>query len=199
MIIIASKNPGKVREIAALPAAAGLELRPVSEFEGCPDVPEDGTSCEENAVIKAVKYSLWLRRKHGIAPPVISEDSGLMIFSLLGWPGVYSARIAESDVERNWEVLDRMSGKRDRSAQFLAYTALAINGVLVESWRGSVTGAIAEEPRGDQGFGYDPIFLDLATGRTFAELSKQEKNRLSHRNKAWTQAFDYLNQHRVAI
>ena len=154
---------------------------------------------EENAVIKAVKYSLWLKREHGVSAPVIAEDSGLMVFSLMGWPGVHSARIAETDVERNWMVLDKLSGKRDRSAQFLAYTALAVNGVLVDSWRGSVTGAIAEEPRGNNGFGYDPIFIDLRSGRTFAELSKQEKNELSHRNQAWTQAFDYLKLHQSIV
>ena len=199
MIVIASRNPGKVREIAALPAASGLEIQAISDFDNCPDITEDGTNCEENAVIKAVKYSLWLRRTHGIAPPVISEDSGLMVFSLMGWPGVHSARIAETDVERNWQVLDRLRGKHDRSAQFLAYTALAVNGMLIESWRGSVSGAIAEEPRGEQGFGYDPIFIDLKSGRTFAELDKERKNALSHRNLAWTQAFDYLRQHHLPV
>ena len=199
MIIIASRNQGKVREIAALPAASGIELKAIAEFSSCPDVVEDGTTCEENAVIKAVKYSLWLRREHGISSPVIAEDSGLMVFSLMGWPGVHSARIAETAVERNWEVLDRLSGTRDRSAQFIAYTALAINGVLVESWRGTVTGAIAEEPRGESGFGYDPIFLDLQSGRTFAELDRNRKNELSHRNIAWTQAFDYVKQHHLPV
>ena len=199
MIIIASQNEGKVREVAALPAASGLDLRPISAFDACPDVVEDGTTCEENAVIKAVKYSLWLKRTHDVSAPVIADDSWLMVFSLMGWPGVHSARIAETDVERNWMVLDKLSGKRDRSAQFLAYTALAVNGVLVDSWRGSVTGAIAEEPRGNNGFGYDPIFIDLRSGRTFAELSKQEKNELSHRNQAWTQAFDYLKLHQSIV
>ena len=197
MIVIASRNPSKFREISQLPAAAGMELVPISQFANSPDVVEDGTTCEENAVIKAVKYSLWLVREHGIAPPVIAEDSGLMVFSLLGWPGVLSARIADTDVERNWMVLDKLSGKRDRSAQFLAYTALAINGVLVESWRGSVTGSIAEEPRGEHGFGYDPIFLDLASGRTFAELDPSRKNELSHRYMAWTQAVEYLKLHHL--
>lgn len=199
MVIIASRNQGKVREIDALPAASGIELKSISEFSDCPEVVEDGTTCEENAVIKAVKYSLWLRREHGIASPVISEDSGLMVFSLMGWPGVNSARIAETAVERNWEVLDRLSGKRDRSAQFIAYTALAINGVLVESWRGTVMGAIAEEPRGEAGFGYDPIFIDLQSGRTFAEIDRDRKNELSHRNIAWTQAFEFLRQHHLPL
>lgn len=199
MIVIASRNPGKVREISLLPAASGMQLAPISQYDNCPEIREDGTNCEENAVIKAVKYSLWLLREHGISPPVIAEDSGLMVFSLMGWPGVNSARIAETDVERNWMVLDKLSGKRDRSAQFLAYTALAINGVLVESWRGSVTGAIAEEPRGNQGFGYDPIFIDLASGRSFAELDSRSKNELSHRHLAWTQAFEYLQQHHLPV
>lgn len=92
-------------------------------------------------------------------------------------------------------VIDKLSGKRDRSAQFLAYTAMAVNGVLVESWRGSVMGSIAEEPRGENGFGYDPIFLDQGSSHTFAELDPARKNELSHRHLAWTQAFEYLNQH----
>ncbi|HES58385.1 MAG TPA: hypothetical protein ENO21_03035, partial [Firmicutes bacterium] len=89
MIVVASRNRGKVREIAALPAAKEFDLRSIAEFDGCPEIAEDGTSFEENAAIKAVKYSLWLKRTHHIWPVVAAEDSGLSIEGLLGWPGVH--------------------------------------------------------------------------------------------------------------
>ena len=194
MIVIASRNAHKIAEIAALPQAAGLQLVAVGDFSGAPEVEETGVAFEENAAIKAVRYSLFLKREHGIEPPVIGEDAGLMVEALLGWPGVYSARIAETPEQRIALVLERLGEHFNRSAQFVAYTALARNGQLVQTWRGVVSGRITAAPRGTGGFGYDPIFEDLETGRTFAEMSSEEKNARSHRRSAWSKALEYLRE-----
>lgn len=199
MIVLATQNEGKLREISALPAAAGFELVPISHWPGAPDVPEDGDTMEENAAIKAVKYSLWLRREHGVEPPVVAEDSGLQVEALLGWPGVDSKRIADSDPERIELLLERLGDSQLRTAYFNAFTALAINGHLLHTWRGVTPGRITTEPRGSSGFGYDPVFEDVELGQTFAEMSADEKNARSHRGKAWAQTFEYLREKGLGI
>ncbi|MCH7471683.1 non-canonical purine NTP pyrophosphatase [bacterium] len=196
MIVIASRNEHKIAEIQALPAADGLELKPISEFEGAPVIDEPGTTCEENSAIKAVKQSLWLKRELGIEPPVIAEDSGLEIESLMGWPGTQSARIAKASSERIIQVLERLGESANRSAQFVAHTALAINGHLIRTWRGVAQGRIVNKSRGSSGFGYDPVFEDLELKRTYAQLSTEEKNERSHRAKAWNQALAYLRSNK---
>lgn len=193
MLIIASQNKGKLREIAELPGAEGLELISITDYPGCPDVAEEGTSFEENAAIKAVKYSLWLKRDHGIWPPVVAEDSGLSVEGLLGWPGVFSARIADTDEARIAAVLERSAGLASRTARFTAVTAIAVNGVLLKTFTGYVQGALIDAPRGANGFGYDPIFEDPASGRTFAEMPAAEKNKISHRARAWEKLFKYVH------
>lgn len=194
MFIVATRNRGKVTEILDLPAAAGIDLRPVGDIAQPPDILEDGTTEEENAVIKAIKYSLWLKREKGLETPVLAEDSGLRVEALLGWPGVNSNRIAPSDPERIALVLETLGEQKMRTAEFVAYVALAINGQLIHVWRGQVTGLITHAPRGTNGFGYDPIFLLPDMERTYAEISTEEKNERSHRNKAWTRALDFLRE-----
>ncbi len=147
---------------------------------------------EENAVIKAVRYSLWLKREHGLELPVLAEDSGLHIEALLGWPGVESARIAETSDERIALVLERVRESHNRRAHFTAVVALAINGMFITSWRGVIIGQITLEPRGAAGFGYDPVFEDPTLGLTFAELPAAEKNARSHRALAWNKALQYM-------
>jgi XTP/dITP diphosphohydrolase len=198
VIIVATLNAHKLDEIRALPRARALDLRGLLDYEGVPEVVEDGVSCEENAMIKAVKYSLWLKREQGLTAPVIAEDSGLFIEALLGWPGVHSARIAPAASERIALVLARLQDALPRSAYFAAHTALAINGCPVGTWRGVVNGVITTEPRGSQGFGYDPVFEDPASGRTFAELTAAEKNMISHRTKAWELALAFAASQRFA-
>lgn len=192
MIVIASRNPHKVAEIRALAAAQDLELRAVDSFAGAPEVVEEGVAFEENAVLKAVRYSLWLKRIYDLEPPVVAEDAGLVVETLLGWPGVHSARIAETAEERIAMVLERLGEHKNRGAQFVAYTALAVNGQLLQTWRGVVAGRIALKPRGKYGFGYDPIFEELQSGQTFAEMPPAAKNERSHRTRAWTAALEYL-------
>jgi XTP/dITP diphosphohydrolase len=192
VIVIASRNPNKIEEIRALPAAAGLELRAIDEFIGAPEVDEEGMVFEENAVLKVVRYSLWLKRAYDVEPAVVAEDAGLVVEALLGWPRVMSGRAAETAEVRTALVLQRLGDHFNRSAQFVAATAYAVNGYLLKTWRGVVSGRITTAPRGSGGFGYDPIFEELQTGKTFAELSRDEKNQRSHRTKAWTAALDYL-------
>jgi XTP/dITP diphosphohydrolase len=192
VIVIASLNPHKLGEIAALPQADGVELTSIAQFAGVQPVVEDGASLEENAVIKAVRYSLWLKREHGLEPPVVAEDSGLHIEALLGWPGVESARVAPTAHERIALVLERLGEKANRRAQFSAVVALAVNGHYISSWRGVINGQITHAPRGEHGFGYDPVFEEPALGLTFAELPPEEKNSRSHRALAWAKAFQYL-------
>src|SRR5207248_2792520 len=131
MFIVATRNPGKVAEVLTLPAADGIDLRPVGTIAKPPEIVEDGTTCEENAVIKAIKYSLWLKRDLRQEVPVLAEDSGLMIEAELGWPGVNSNRIAPTDPERIEVVLKRMENQQMRTAEFVAFVALAINGQLI--------------------------------------------------------------------
>jgi XTP/dITP diphosphohydrolase len=194
MFVVGTRNRNKVEEILALPAAVGIELKPVIEIGNPPEVKEDGTTCEENSVIKAIKYSLWLKRELGKENPVLAEDSGLMIEALLGWPGALSNRTAESEQARNELVLERMADQQMRTAEFVAYVALAINGQLINVWRGQVLGRITHAPRGTNGFGYDPIFELTDRDQTYAEISTEEKNENSHRNKAWTRALDFMRE-----
>jgi XTP/dITP diphosphohydrolase len=198
VLVIASQNEGKVREIAALPGAAGLKLSAIREFAGCPDIAEDGTTFEENAAIKAVKYSLWLKRRHGIWPPVAAEDAGLSLEGLLGWPGVLSARIAEGDDERIDLVLQQAQGLASRAARFTAVTAVAVNGILIRTFAAHVPGRITQARTGVGGFGYDPIFEEAASGRTFAQMTPQEKNEVSHRGRSWIKLFEFVKTANLA-
>ncbi len=197
MIIVATLNAHKLEEIQALPAAQALVLRGLLDYQGAPEVIEDGVSCEENAMIKAVRYSLWLKREHGVTAPVIAEDSGLFVEALLGWPGVHSARVAATPEARIALVLEKLAEAVSRNAYFAAFTALALNGCPIQTWRGIVNGVIAATPRGNGGFGYDPIFEDSATGRTFAELSAERKISVSHRTKAWELALAFTASQQV--
>jgi XTP/dITP diphosphohydrolase len=197
VIVLATLSEHKLKEVHQLPGAAALELTPIFSLGLPPEVEESGSSLEENAAIKAVKYSLWLKRELGIQPPVLAEDSGLQIEALLGWPGVESKRVADSDPARIRLALDKLEEIPMRAAAFVAYVALAVNGHLLRTWRGAAGGRITDKPRGSGGFGYDPIFEDAELGRTFAELTAEEKNQRSHRGKAWGQAFEYMRTTRL--
>jgi len=192
VIVIGTGNRNKVVEIAALPAAQGLELSPAASFGTPPEIVEDGQTFLANAEIKALAYSTWLLEEYNIHPLVLAEDSGLEVDALSGWPGVNSARTAPTNEERIQLVLDKLTGVDDRRARFVAVTVLAEAGKVVGSWEGSVEGAITSQCRGDSGFGYDPVFEIVRLGKTFAELGRDMKNTMSHRTKAWTSAFNDL-------
>ncbi len=183
-ILIATTNPGKAREISAL-----LEDLPVKivhlgdpEFADLPEASEDGDTFEENAIQKAKHYA----ELSGL--PTIAEDAGLQIPALDGWPGVRSARVAATDVERVRLVLDRMKGKKykERLAMFISVAAFFDpSNENLETFLGVCQGSLAEEPRGENGFGYDPIFIHPGYGKTMAELTTEEKNLVSHRGQSF--------------
>ncbi len=181
-ILVATRNSGKLREFRALLAPLESRILSPADLDLEADFPESGHSFEENARLKAIQYSRLTRF------PVLADDSGLQVAALGGRPGVYSARYAgaeASDAERIRKLLDevRLRGG-GREARFVCALALARAGGLLFESLGVCHGILAAEPRGTNGFGYDPIFLFPELGKTFAELSEPEKNLYSHRARA---------------
>ena len=180
-VVLATRNPGKLTEFRALLEPSGCHVEGLPREAG-PDPAETGATYAENARIKALAAS------HSTGFPVLADDSGLEVFTLGRRPGVHSARYlgaAASDADRVRALLDelgRTAGPRE--ARFVCALALAQAGSVLLEVEGECRGIIAHEPRGDSGFGYDPIFLIPDLGRTSAELSSNEKNALSHRARA---------------
>lgn len=189
-ILVATTNPGKVQEITDILAAAGVDVVTPKELGITITVSEDGNTFEENAVRKAEAF----RDVSGL--PALADDSGLCVDALFGAPGVLSARFAgliARDEDNIALLLKTMRGMKDRNARFVCVAALAlVNGEVITA-RGEYHGMILEKPQGTGGFGYDPVFLDPVTGKTFAELSLEEKNRISHRKKALVALRDKLS------
>ena len=177
VLVIASGNAGKVREFAHLLEALPLEVRPMPEGM---EVEETGHTFAENARLKATAVALatgcW----------ALADDSGLAVDALGGAPGVHSARYADSDAARIERLLTEMEGAPERGACFVCALAVADpQGVVRLEVEGRCPGAILEAPRGTGGFGYDPVFEVVGTGRSFAEMAKEEKARLGHRGRAF--------------
>ena len=182
-IIFATGNEGKMREIRMIMADLGLEILSMKEAGICVEVDENGTTFKENAVIKA----------KGIAAVcndiVLADDSGLEIDALNKEPGVYSARYMGEDTSyriKNANLIERLEGVADenRTARFVCAIAAALPDGRVLETKAAMEGRIGYEERGENGFGYDPIFVLPEFGKTTAELSAEEKNELSHRGKA---------------
>ncbi|RZQ52331.1 non-canonical purine NTP pyrophosphatase [Pseudoalteromonas phenolica] len=184
-IVLATGNQGKVKELAAMLNELSIEVLPQSQFD-VPDVPETGTTFIENAIIKA-RHAAKIT---GL--PAIADDSGLEVDALNGAPGVYSARFAgenANDQDNIDKLLVEMQGKTARSARFwcvLVYMRHADDPtplVCQASWEGTIT----EDQQGREGFGYDPVFYVASEGCTSAQLTKEQKNALSHRGQALQQ------------
>lgn len=177
-LVVASKNPDKVAEIEAVLAHSGLAAEIVRDLDW-PDVAETGDTLEENALLKARAVV------EATGLPVVADDTGLEVEALSGAPGVRTARFAgpEATYQDNVnQMLNSLSGVEDRAARFRTVVALVFpDGVEIVA-EGSLEGRITEEPRGDGGFGYDPIFE--VGDETLAEMSMEDKNRLSHRARA---------------
>ncbi|MDH3636380.1 MAG: RdgB/HAM1 family non-canonical purine NTP pyrophosphatase [Gammaproteobacteria bacterium] len=183
-LVLASGNPGKLKELSALLGDLGYELHAQSEFD-VPEVAETGTTFVENAIIKA---------RHAAALtdlPALADDSGIEVDALHGAPGVYSARFSgpgASDADNNSLLVEKLSDipSRQRSARYRAVIVLMRHAADPSPLicEGSWEGIIQLEPAGDGGFGYDPYFFLPDRGCTSAQLSAAEKNRLSHRGKA---------------
>ena len=180
-LIIATRNPHKLEEIRAIFPFSGLEVVSVEEFSSVPEIEEDGDTFEVNAVKKAATTALiaghW----------ALADDSGLEVECLGGEPGVRSARFAGEPPDyqaNNAKLLDAMRGMEDRRARFTCVMALASPAGQCRVEQGRCTGRIAGEPRGDGGFGYDPVFIPDGHDITFAEMASDQKNRISHRGVA---------------
>jgi XTP/dITP diphosphohydrolase len=193
LLFAASSNSGKLREYRALaePAGDALALEFLPNFGSLPSFEEIWPTFAENAAGKAQHYS---RLASGL---VIADDSGIVVPALGGAPGVHSARYAgpnATDADRIRKLLGEMRGKKgdERRARFVCVVAVAESGAVHGLFSASAEGTLLEEPRGENGFGYDPIFLIPPLGKTFAETSGKEKNRHSHRGKAFRKALDFL-------
>jgi len=190
-LIVASGNPGKLREYQVLAAGHALELELLPEFTSIPEFPEDAPTFAENAAGKALYYS-----KHS-KEMVFADDSGLVVPALDGAPGVFSARYAgpgASSEQRNTKLLVALRGKKDaeRAAFFICVIALAQQGRCLAVVSAKVDGEILESPSGSGGFGYDPVFYFPQLANSFAELSAEEKNQHSHRGKAFRRLMQVL-------
>ncbi len=190
---MASSNEGKLREYRALAASAGasIELALLPQFDALPEFSEAANTFAENAAGKALHYS------HFSEGLVMADDSGLVVPALGGAPGVHSARYAgpgASDADRMRKLIEEMRGKKgeDRRARFVCVIALAGRREARGVFSASAEGELLEAPRGEGGFGYDPIFFSPALGKTFSEISREEKNQHSHRGKAFRKALDFL-------
>jgi len=188
-LVIASHNPGKVEEIAALLAPFAGETIAAGSF-GIPEPEETGDSFEANAALKARAAAAASEL------PALADDSGLVVPALGGTPGIYSARWAgpAKDFRVAMERVHRELGDKDRNAAFVAVLALAWPDGPTELFRGEVEGSLTWPPRGDRGFGYDPIFIPQGATLTFGEIDPVEKHRISYRARAFAKLVEsYFN------
>lgn len=188
-LLIATTNPGKLREIREILDGLDLDLQTLADHGDVPGVDETGATFPENARLKALHYAAAT----GI--PTVAEDSGLAIDELDGRPGVQSARYAGDSYDEKFANLFAELDRRrapDSTARFVCALALARGGRVLFETEGMVEGRITREPRGANGFGYDPIFFYPPYGRTLAEVSTAEKLAVSHRGQAFRALRGYL-------
>ena len=214
-ILIATSNPGKLRDFAGAAQRHGIEIAGIPNFPFLPPVVEDGLTFEANARKKAEAYSRYVPEQI-----VVADDSGLEIDALNGAPGVRSARYAAPDLQNpglqnsdlqskepheadantddeanNARVLRELKGvpASHRTGRFVCVLAAARDGETLATFRGTAEGIILDAPRGANGFGYDPLFYFPKIDKTFAELSAEEKSKYSHRGAAFLQLLQWLS------
>jgi XTP/dITP diphosphohydrolase len=181
IIVLATSNENKVKELRALIKDVPVDIRCLKDFGSVPEAVEDGATFEENAYKKALHYARIL----GL--PALADDSGLSVDALNGAPGVYSARYSgekAADWDNCEKLLREMVGTTDRAARFECVLSLAVPHGPALTWEGRCEGRITEQRQGEAGFGYDPVFFYEDFGKTFAEVSMEEKSQVSHRGKA---------------
>jgi XTP/dITP diphosphohydrolase len=181
VIVLATKNVGKMKEFRQLLQDFPVEIKSLNDFGPIPEVEEDGVTFDDNAYKKA----FFTAKVLGL--PAIADDSGLVVEALDGAPGVKSARYAgenATDKENIEKLLHEMAGKTNREAAFECVISIAVPSGLALTYEGRCEGEIATKPHGVSGFGYDPVFYYPEYGKTFAEISSEEKNRVSHRGRA---------------
>ena len=194
-LVVATRNHGKLKEIASLLDGLVVSLRCAAEFSCFPETIEDGATFEANALKKAREAMLYT------GMPALADDSGLVVNALGGGPGVFSARYAgpgAGDVDNNRKLLSELAEvpAGERQGAFVCVMAFVDPDGTEQVFSGRVGGVILTAPRGDGGFGYDPLFLVDGYDSTMAELSLEEKNRISHRGQALRQFRDYLEERR---
>jgi XTP/dITP diphosphohydrolase len=181
-ILIATHNKGKIREFTQMLEPHGFKVRSAADFD-LPEPEETGATFEENALLKA-KAAM-----EATGLPALADDSGLSVDALDGAPGIYSGRWAEKNGTRDFQyamqrVQDELGDTSNRTARFVAVLALSRPNIDPLFYRGEAVGTLIWPPRGEQGFGYDPMFQPNDETRTFAEMNAEEKHSLSHRAKA---------------
>lgn len=181
MIVLATRNQGKVREFREILKDFPFDIRSLNDFGPLPEVEEDGETFDDNAYKKAI----FVAKALGL--PAIADDSGLAVEALGGAPGVHSARYAgpqATDEENVAKLLREMADKTDRRAAFHCVISIAVPSGPALTYEGRCEGELLHAPQGSNGFGYDPIFLYPPLGQSFAEIPAAEKNRISHRGHA---------------
>ncbi len=194
-MVLASKNPKKLEEMAVILSQLGIEVVLESDVGVDVEVEETGTTFEENAALKAFAVM------EAAGLPAIADDSGLCVDALGGGPGVYSARYGGeglTDADRYRLVLEGLQGQLDRGAKFVSAICCAFPGGDRVEARGECPGVIGYAPQGENGFGYDPIFFLPEKKKTFAQLTGEEKNAISHRGKALEKFKEELEKYLTA-
>jgi XTP/dITP diphosphohydrolase len=195
-VLIATSNPGKLRDFSGAASAHGVTIASLPDFDSLPGVREDGATFEANARKKAEYYS-------GFVPGeiVLADDSGLEVDALGGAPGVHSARYAATspegnanDYANNARLLRELSRATNRAARFVCVIAAARDGRTLSTFQSEAQGSILEAPCGSGGFGYDPLFFFPALGKTFAELTPEEKAGVSHRGAAFRKFLEWYRR-----
>ena len=190
-IVLATRNPGKTREIKDLLKAHPVEIKNLADFGPIPPIEEDGETFDANAYKKA---SITARV---LGLPALADDSGLMVNALDGEPGVQSARYAgpdATDEERCQKLLQALEGEPDRSAAFECVISIAVPTGPALTYEARCEGIITDQPAGENGFGYDPIFYYPPLEKTFAQLTMEEKSRVSHRGIALREVADEFDK-----
>ncbi len=183
-LVVATRNLGKAREITEMLSDLPLDIVTLKDYPDAPEVEETGSTFEENALAKAKTYARLTGEW------VLADDSGLEVDALNGAPGVYSSRFAASDPGRIAKLLDLMKDVPEsrRTARFRCVIAVASPDGQIETCEGTLEGLIAPEPKGSNGFGYDPVFYIPDLGKHVAELTPEQKNAISHRGEALRKA-----------
>ncbi|MBW1727591.1 MAG: XTP/dITP diphosphatase [Deltaproteobacteria bacterium] len=190
-LVIATRNKGKTAEIRDLLKDFPVVIKNLDDFGPIPSLEEDGDTFDENAYKKAS----FAARILGF--PSLADDSGLLVEALDGAPGIHSARYAgenATDEQRYLKLLEEMQGKSNRRAAFECVISIAVPTGPALTYEARCQGLITESPAGSNGFGYDPIFFYPPLNKTFAQLTREEKNRVSHRGKAFAELKDEFDK-----
>ena len=188
-IFCATSNPGKLHEFRLAGEEFQVQVEPLGKLAGLPPCEETGATFEENARLKAAYYG---QHADGL---LFAEDSGLEVDALGGAPGVFSARFAgekATDEENNRLLLEQMRGVHNRAGRFVCVVAVANGSEILRTFRGTVEGTILDQPRGSQGFGFDPLFYYPPFGSSFGEAPREKKMTVSHRGQALRDMFRWL-------